>query len=159
MSTERTVPPLRLTGVWKRYPGVDALKDVSFSVEAGEIHALLGENGAGKSTLMGVASGSVIPDAGTVEIGGVLVPHLRPLAAHRLGLAIVHQDPALLPDLTVLENMVLAVPKELRSTKSTSDTAWARSCSPPSRSSPLVGERCTRSASFRCCYCRGSGAV
>ena len=61
---------LRLSDVVKTYPGVVALKGVSFEVAEGEVHALVGENGAGKSTLMAVAAGSTLPDSGTVEIGG-----------------------------------------------------------------------------------------
>jgi ribose transport system ATP-binding protein len=105
---------LQLSNVWKRFPGVVALKDVSFAVKAGEVHALLGENGAGKSTLMGVAGGEITPDEGGVAFGGEPVDRLTPDLAHRHGLAIVHQHPALLPDLTVAENMALAVPAELR---------------------------------------------
>ena len=72
-STARIV--LRLTDVVKTYPGVVALRSVSFEVLEGEVHALVGENGAGKSTLMSVAAGSTLPDSGRVEIGGtVLVP-------------------------------------------------------------------------------------
>jgi ribose transport system ATP-binding protein len=106
--------PLRLSHVWKRFPGVDALKDVSFSVLGGEVHALLGENGAGKSTLMAVASGEISPEAGTVEIAGRKVARLTFGHAQRLGLSIVHQHPAVMPDLTVAENMLLAVPRSLR---------------------------------------------
>ena len=126
MREQPTAPPLQLSGVWKRYPGVVALKDVSFSAEAGVIHALLGENGAGKTTLVGVASGSIVPDEGVIEVGGAIVPKMTPLAALRLGVAIVHQEPALLPDLTVLENMILGVPRPFRGTKGESDGAWAR---------------------------------
>src|SRR5207248_8354339 len=75
--------------------------------------ALLGESGAGKSTLMGVASGSIPPDAGMVEIGGQEVGELTPALARRRGLAIVHQEPALLPDLTVAENMRIAIAERL----------------------------------------------
>src|SRR5262245_57560406 len=107
-------PHLSLEHVWKRFPGVVALKDVSFSAAAGEVHALLGENGAGKSTLMGVASGDVRPDQGTIAICGQVIDKLSAGQALRLGLAIVHQHPAVLPDLTVAENMLLAVPKSLR---------------------------------------------
>src|SRR5690242_18247704 len=82
---------LTLDGVWKRFPGVVALKGVSLDVRAGEVHALLGENGAGKSTLMAVASGTIAPDAGTVEIGGEAIDGLTPAIAQRNGLAIVHQ--------------------------------------------------------------------
>jgi ribose transport system ATP-binding protein len=116
---------LRLSDVSKRFPGVVALRDVSFAARAGEVHALLGENGAGKSTLMAVASGSIAPDAGTIEIGGEQVMHLTPELAARLGLAIVHQQPAVLPDLTVRENMLLAVPSQLRGGNG-SVTKWVR---------------------------------
>ena len=100
-------PLLRLAGVRKRFPGVDALKDVSLDAHGGRIHALLGENGAGKSTLMSVASGAIQPDAGTIEIGGAVLEHLTPARAQAHGLAIVHQDPALLPDLTIAQNFRL----------------------------------------------------
>jgi len=113
--TETTPVLLRLSGVWKRFPGVVALRDVSFAAAAGEVHALLGENGAGKSTLMGIASGSIVPDSGTIEIAGEQVESPTPELARGLGLAIVHQQPALLPDLTVRENVLLAIPKERRS--------------------------------------------
>jgi ribose transport system ATP-binding protein len=126
VSAQPTPPPLQLSGMWKRYPGVDALKNVSFAVEAGEIHALLGENGAGKTTLVGVASGSIVPDEGVISIRGAIVPKMTPLAARRLGVAIVHQEPALLPDLTVLENMVLGVPRQFRAADGRSDAKWAR---------------------------------
>lgn len=124
--TSETRPRLELTDTWKRYPGVTALKGVSFSVRPGEIHALLGENGAGKSTLVGIAAGSIAPDEGTISIGGETVANLTPMIALRQGLAIVHQEPALLPDLTVLENMVLAVPRDLRAGKNLPDDRWAR---------------------------------
>jgi len=120
------VPPLQLSGIWKRYPGVEALKSVTFAVKAGEIHALLGENGAGKTTLVGVASGSVAADEGVIEVHGAVVPKMTPFEALRLGVAIVHQEPALLPDLTVLENLSLGVPRRLRQTKGESDRTWAR---------------------------------
>jgi len=119
-------PALRLSGIWKRYPGVVALRDVSFDAEAGQIHALLGENGAGKTTMVGVASGSVTPDAGTIYVRGALVARLSPLEALHRGVAIVHQEPALLPDLTVLENLVLGVPRRFRGSASTSQRRWAR---------------------------------
>jgi ribose transport system ATP-binding protein len=101
---------LKLEGVWKRFPGVIALHDVDFAARAGEVHALLGENGAGKSTLMGVAGGEISPDEGTISFGDETIAKLTPDIAHHHGLAIVHQHPALLPDLTVAENMAIAVP-------------------------------------------------
>ena len=100
---------LHITQASKSFGGVAAVKDVSFEASAGEVHALLGENGAGKSTLMGIASGSISPDAGRIEIGGEELTEVSPQLARRLGLAIVHQHPALLPDLTVAENMRIAL--------------------------------------------------
>jgi ribose transport system ATP-binding protein len=100
---------LGLRQVTKRYAGVTALSDVSIEIRAGEVHAILGENGAGKSTLMNVASGTVQPDGGAIVFEGQTVA-LTPAAAVRLGIAIVHQHPAVLPDLTVLENLQVALP-------------------------------------------------
>ncbi|MGP3533780.1 ATP-binding cassette domain-containing protein [Microbacterium sp. RD1] len=100
---------LRLEGITKTFPGVRALTDVNIDVRAGEIHALVGENGAGKSTLMAVASGALSPDEGAVQIDGHALSAADPDEARRLGLAIVRQDPALLPDLTVAENMAVGV--------------------------------------------------
>jgi ribose transport system ATP-binding protein len=105
---------LRLTDVSKAFGGVRALKGVSFSVRAGEVHALLGENGAGKSTLMAIAAGSLDPDTGSVEIGGEPLATTSPGAAQALGLAVVYQHPAIADDLTVLENMLLAMPAARR---------------------------------------------
>ena len=98
---------LTLQGIGKSFPGVRALTDVSLTVLAGEVHALVGENGAGKSTLMAVASGALAPDEGTVDIGGRPLVDADPHHARELGLGIVRQDPALLPDLTVAENMAI----------------------------------------------------
>jgi ribose transport system ATP-binding protein len=83
---------------------------VSLEVRAGEVHALLGENGAGKSTLMAIAAGSLEPDDGRVEIGGELLATAAPGAAQELGVGVVYQHPAIANDLSVLENMVLAMP-------------------------------------------------
>jgi len=100
---------LAMTGIGKSFPGVRALDDVTFEVLPGEVHALVGENGAGKSTLMAVASGALAPDEGVVEIDGQRLDRASPDDARALGLAIVRQDPALLPDLTVAENMAIGV--------------------------------------------------
>ncbi|MEJ6488767.1 ATP-binding cassette domain-containing protein [Leucobacter sp. USCH14] len=104
------VPVMSLNGIGKSFSGVPALTDVSLNVYAGEVHALLGENGAGKSTLMNVATGSLTPDAGSIEIGGESFGSLTPTQASELGIAIVHQHPAVLPDLSVLENLRVALP-------------------------------------------------
>src|SRR5471030_3028733 len=105
---------LRLADVVKTYPGVTALKGVSFEVLEGEVHALVGENGAGKSTLMSVAAGSTLPDSGRVEIGGSVLDPPSPAVAQALGLAVVYQHLSVLEDLTVTENMVFAMPRRLR---------------------------------------------
>ena len=105
---------LRLRDVVKSFSGVVALKGVSFESLAGEVHALVGENGAGKSTLMGVAAGDLVPDSGRVEIGSAVVEVFSAANSASLGLALVHQHPALLPDLTVAENLILAAPPAIR---------------------------------------------
>src|SRR6201994_534851 len=116
---------LRLTDVRKSFGAVRALKGVTLEVRAGEVHALLGENGAGKSTLMAVAAGSLQPDEGSVEIAGGTLRTASPGAARALGLGVVYQHPALAEDLTVVENMLLGVPRGLRPSYSRSP-AWAR---------------------------------
>src|SRR4051794_13216349 len=105
-------PTLSTHGITKHYDAIAALTDVSFDVLPGEVHALLGENGAGKSTLMNVASGATAPDAGEIVFEGATVENLTPALAQDLGIAIVHQHPALLPDMTVAENIRVAVPVE-----------------------------------------------
>ncbi|SLK16956.1 ATP-binding cassette domain-containing protein [Arthrobacter sp. P2b] len=114
---------LAMRGVTKQYPGVTALEDVTFSAIPGTIHALVGGNGAGKSTLMGVAAGSVTPDSGSVWIGGSELDSADPDHARQLGLAIVRQRPALLPDLTVAENLLLGQPEPIPVRKA---NTWAR---------------------------------
>lgn len=105
---------LRLDNVVKTFPGVRALGGVTFEVLAGEVHALVGENGAGKSTLMGIAAGSTRPDSGSVEIGGQSLDPASPTVARALGLAVVYQRLSILEDLTVAENLIYAMPRELR---------------------------------------------
>ena len=105
-------PTLSMLGITKHYDAIAALTDVSFDVLPGEVHALLGENGAGKSTLMNIASGATAPDGGTIVFDGSPVEQLTPAIAQELGIAIVHQHPALLPDMTVAENIRVAVGAE-----------------------------------------------
>ena len=96
-ATVAVEPTMVLAGISKHYDGVAALTDVSLDIRPGEVHALLGENGAGKSTLMGIASGTTLPDAGTITVRGRLVERLSPREATELGIAIVHQHPAVAP--------------------------------------------------------------
>jgi rhamnose transport system ATP-binding protein len=100
---------LAATAISKHFAGVQALKNVSLELRAGEVHALLGENGAGKSTLIKVITGAVKPDSGTLTVEGQVVAHNNPSVAHSLGIAAVYQQPALFPDLTVEENIGLAL--------------------------------------------------
>src|SRR3954471_15498245 len=97
--------PLAMTGISKHFAGVAALTDVSVQVLAGEVHAILGENGAGKATLMKIATGVPQPHTRTITVAGQDVYGLPPREATSLGIAIVHQHPAVLPDMTVLENL------------------------------------------------------
>jgi ribose transport system ATP-binding protein len=103
---------LSLGGVSKAYGAVQAVDDVSVDCSAGEIHALVGENGSGKSTLLGVASGFVAPDAGSVEIGGRQLRRGSPAEARRLGLGMAYQTYSHVLDLSVAENLYLAVPAD-----------------------------------------------
>jgi len=98
---------LEVRNVAKRYGPVVALKSADLVVEPGEVHALLGANGAGKSTLVKVLTGVIRHDSGTIKVNGKDVRIGSPEGARRVGFAPVFQDPALLPDLTVAQNMRL----------------------------------------------------
>src|ERR687887_1934942 len=103
---------LSLNGVSKAFGAVQALRAVTFDCRAGEVHALVGENGSGKCTLLGIASGSLPPAQGTVETGGRRRRRGSPAEARRLGLGIAYQTYSHVLDLTVAENLYLAVPKD-----------------------------------------------
>ncbi len=96
---------LSAQAIGKRFGSFPALDDVSLTVEAGEVHGLLGANGAGKSTLIKVLSGALRPDAGTVTVAGDVVPPGSLAAARKAGLSVVHQELTLFPDRTVEENI------------------------------------------------------
>src|SRR6478609_3461492 len=100
-------PRLRMTGVAKSYGPTVALAGVDLTVLPGEVHALVGENGAGKSTLMKVLSGAERPDAGAMTLDGRPYAPAGPSAARRAGVAMVYQELALAPDLTVEANVLL----------------------------------------------------
>lgn len=96
-----------MRGIIKNFIGVKALKGVSFNVRAGEVHALLGENGAGKSTLMKILTGAYQPDEGDIVIRGQKVDLKDPNHARQLGISIVHQEPQMVPTLSIAENVCL----------------------------------------------------
>jgi ribose transport system ATP-binding protein len=102
------------TGITQVFPGVVALDDVSLTVAGGEVHGIVGENGAGKSTLMAIVAGALHPTQGSVSVSGQLLESADPERARELGVAIVRQEPALMPDLTVAENLYLAMSPERR---------------------------------------------
>ena len=101
--------PLRaeLRGISKRFGATQALADVSLDLLPGEIHALVGENGAGKSTLVKILAGIHQPDSGTILLDGQPIQIGGPAEARAIGIAVVHQEPRLFPDLTVAENVFL----------------------------------------------------
>ncbi|HUG46974.1 MAG TPA: sugar ABC transporter ATP-binding protein [Candidatus Limnocylindria bacterium] len=112
MTTEQVVQPangllLEATGIAKRYGAVHALRDASLSVLPGEVHALMGANGAGKSTLVKILTGAVHPDAGVIRVRGEVREVHSPAEARRTGLVSVYQEPAMVPDLTVGDNLRL----------------------------------------------------
>ena len=98
---------LEMRGIRKEFPGVVANDDVSFDVQRGEVHALLGENGAGKSTLMNILYGLYRPDGGEVRLNGRPVSFSSARDAIQAGIGMVHQHFMLIPVMTVAENIVL----------------------------------------------------
>jgi rhamnose transport system ATP-binding protein len=100
-------PILELENISKNFPGVRALDNVRFSMEAGEVHALLGENGAGKSTLIKIISGVYKPDAGTIHFDGQPIVFNNPREAQAHGIATIYQELSLYPELTVAENIFM----------------------------------------------------
>ncbi|RKP51872.1 sugar ABC transporter ATP-binding protein [Pararobbsia silviterrae] len=100
-------PFIALAGISKRFGGVHAIEGIDFDVFAGEVHALVGENGAGKSTLMRVIGGGHQPDEGTIHIEGRDIVFRNPHASLAEGIAVIHQETALAPDLSVAENVFL----------------------------------------------------
>jgi simple sugar transport system ATP-binding protein len=98
---------LALRGITKTFPGVRALDEVDFTLQAGEVHALLGENGAGKSTLIKVLTGVYPRDAGSIELAGRALAPRSPAHAQSLGISTVYQEVNLIPNLSVAENLFL----------------------------------------------------
>jgi ribose transport system ATP-binding protein len=98
---------VRLQGISKRFPGVVAVDEVDLEIYPGEVHVVAGENGAGKSTLMKLLSQVERPSSGTISINDQLVSHQGPRFAQALGIAMVYQEFALAPHLTVAQNLFL----------------------------------------------------
>ncbi|MQA77249.1 MAG: ATP-binding cassette domain-containing protein [Streptosporangiales bacterium] len=100
-------PVLEALGITKRFPGVLALDDVSFRLEPGEVHALVGENGAGKSTLIKVFTGVYQPDGGELRHHGQAVAFATPPEAQRAGISTIYQEVNLVPQMSVAHNLLL----------------------------------------------------
>jgi rhamnose transport system ATP-binding protein len=98
---------LELRGIRKYFPGVRALDGVEFHVRAGEVHALIGENGAGKSTLVKVLTGVYQPDGGEILLEGRKVEFPSPLYSQEAGIAAIHQEATMFPELSVTENIFM----------------------------------------------------
>ena len=110
--SERALPAaVVVRGLSKLFPGVHALKDVDFELRTGEVHGLVGENGAGKSTLIKVLAGAYSPDGGTVEIFGQRIAAHGPRAQQRAGVATIHQELTIVPEMSAASNVFLGRPK------------------------------------------------
>jgi ABC-type sugar transport system ATPase subunit len=105
MDDKHSIPVVEMVDIVKVFPGVRALDSVSFSVQQGEIHALLGKNGAGKSTLMHVLTGLYTPDSGTIRIRGEIHENLNTAKAKQAGIALVAQHAKFVPGLSIAENV------------------------------------------------------
>jgi ribose transport system ATP-binding protein len=114
---------IRLSNISKFYSGVPALRDVSAEFYESEVHAILGENGAGKSTLINIISGALQAELGAIEFVGNPVSSMSPETAASLGISISFQHPAVLDDLSVLENFQVALPPSLFAGKSAQTVA------------------------------------
>lgn len=113
LASARTDATIRLDNISKAFSGVLALRDVSVEFYPGEVHAILGENGAGKSTLMNIISGTLQPTLGEVIFEGQRVAEMTPALSAKLGIAISFQHPAILEDLSVYENLRVALPDHI----------------------------------------------
>lgn len=117
-------PALRMSGIVKAFGTVRANDGIDLDVAWGEVHAILGENGAGKSTLVKILSGVYQPDAGDITVDGARVQITSPLQAAACGIGVVHQRFTLIPNMTVIENVMLGRPPV--TSRGTLDTASAR---------------------------------
>jgi rhamnose transport system ATP-binding protein len=106
-TTVAAPPAVALRDISKRFGATQALSDVTLELRGHEVHALVGENGAGKSTLVKTLAGIYTPDTGTVELAGEPIVLRGPAHARELGIAVVHHEPRLFPDLSVAENVFM----------------------------------------------------
>ena len=104
-SATASPPAIAVADLRKAYGGIDALAGVDLAIEAGTVHAVVGENGAGKSTLMKILAGAVLPDNGEIRIDGTTVELASPADARHLGVGIVYQELSLFPDRSILANL------------------------------------------------------
>jgi ABC-type sugar transport system ATPase subunit len=100
---------LEMRGISKRFPGVQALDDVSFQLQPSEVHALLGENGAGKSTLIKILAGDYQRDQGEIFIDGQQVQIETPAQSANQGVSVIYQEMHLISSLSVAENIMLGL--------------------------------------------------
>ena len=105
--TQLAQPIIELVGVTKQFGTVQALRGVDLSLYRSEVHALVGENGAGKSTLVKLFAGIHQPDTGMIKLEGEVVELHSPAQSQHLGIAVIHQEPTLFPDLDVAENVFM----------------------------------------------------
>jgi ribose transport system ATP-binding protein len=98
---------LQMEGIYKSFPGVQALSDARFELRYGEVHALVGENGAGKSTMMKILGGIYSKDAGKITLEGQEVEITSPAMAQHLGISIIHQELNLMPHLSIAQNIFI----------------------------------------------------
>lgn len=105
--TKPSEPIIELVDIAKQFGAIQALRGVDLSLYAGEVHALVGENGAGKSTLVKMLAGIHRPDVGLIKINGNVVELHNPAQARNAGIAVIHQEPTLFPDLNVAENVFM----------------------------------------------------
>jgi len=110
--TDGAVPLISARGIGKNFATIDVLRDVDLDLMPGEIHALLGENGAGKSTFAKILAGVHRPSRGTLSLNGTPVEVTNPIAAQKLGITLIHQEPISFPDLSVAENLVIGAAED-----------------------------------------------